>query len=93
VPDAINRPIRAVLITGLVAGTLDISDAFIFSYLYRGISPIRVLQSVASGALGQASYSLGLRSALLGLFFHFLIALTATTLFYLASRILPILLE
>lgn len=82
-----------MLIAGLVAGTFDISDAFIFSYLYRGISPIRVLQSVASGALGQDSYKLGMSSALLGLFFHFLIALTATTLFYLASRKLPILLQ
>jgi uncharacterized membrane protein YagU involved in acid resistance len=90
---AVSRSVRAVLITGLVAGTFDISDAFIFSYLYRGISPVRVLQSVASGALGQSSYSLGIRSALLGLFFHFLIALTATMLFYLASRKLPILLQ
>jgi hypothetical protein len=89
----IDRPLRAVLITGLVAGTLDITDAFVFSYLYRGVSPVRVLQSVAFGALGARSYSMGLLSATLGLFFHFLIALTATTLFYLASRRLSILLR
>ena len=90
---AIDRPIRAILIAALIAGTLDISDAFIFSYLYRGVSAVRVLQYVASGALGQGSFNLGLRSAALGLFFHFLIAFTATTLFYLASRKLPVLLQ
>jgi len=89
----IDRPLRAILTAGLIAGTFDITDAFVFSYLYRGVSPVRVLQSVAYGALGPSSYNLGLRSAALGLFVHFFIALTATSVFYLASRKLPILLQ
>ncbi len=89
----IDRPLRAILTAGLIAGTFDITDAFIFSYLYRGVSPVRVLQSVAFGALGPNSFNLGLRSAALGLCVHFFIALTATTVYYLASRKLPMLLE
>jgi hypothetical protein len=73
----------------LLVGTLDISDAFIF-YSFRGISPIRILQGIASGVLGRAAFGMGHRSALLGLFFHFLIAFCATTVFLLASRKLPV---
>jgi hypothetical protein len=73
----------------LLVGTLDISDAFIF-YGLRGISPIRILHSIASGVLGRPAYSLGYRSAILGLAFHFFIAFCATTVFLLASRRLPL---
>jgi hypothetical protein len=73
----------------LLVGTLDISDAFIF-YGLRGVSPIRLLQNIASGALGRAAFGMGHRSALLGLIFHFFIAFSATTVFLLASRKLPL---
>jgi len=73
----------------LLVGTLDISDAFIF-YSLRGISPIRILQGIASGALGRAAFGMGQRSALLGLFFHFFIAFSATCVFLLAARKLPL---
>jgi hypothetical protein len=73
----------------LLVGTLDISDAFIF-YNFRGISPIRILQGIASGALGRAAFGMGRRSALLGLSFHFFIAFCATTVFLLASHKLPV---
>jgi len=73
----------------LLVGTLDISDAFIF-YGLRGISPIRILQGIASGVLGRAAFSMGHRSALLGLFFHFFIAFSASTVFFLASGRLPL---
>lgn len=69
----------------LLVGTLDISDAFIF-YGLRGVSPIRILQGIASGVLGRAAFGMGYRSALLGLFFHFFIAFSATTVFLLAAR-------
>ena len=73
----------------LLVGTLDISDAFIF-YSLRGISPTRILQGIASGVLGRAAFGMGHRAALLGLFFHFFIAFSATTVFLLASRKLPL---
>jgi hypothetical protein len=86
-----DRPPLWKIIAGatLLVGTLDLSDAFIF-YSFRGVTPIRILQGIASGALGRAAFGMGHRSALLGLFFHFFIAFSATTVFLLASRKLPL---
>ena len=81
-----SRALRAILLGGLIAGTIDISYACIFSYLRRGTSPVRVLQSVASGALGRSAFDGGAWTAALGLVFHFLIATIAAAVYYLASR-------
>jgi len=82
-----------VLYGGLVVGVLDISDAMIFFGILYGVTPIRVLQSVAGGLLGRATYSGGLKTALLGLLLHFLIATILATVYYLASRVLPLLIK
>jgi uncharacterized membrane protein YagU involved in acid resistance len=81
-----SRALRAILLGGLIAGTIDISYAFIFSYLRRGTRPVRILQSVASGALGQDAFKGGAKTAAVGLIFHFLIATIAAAVYYLASR-------
>src|SRR5258708_7586807 len=81
-----SRAFRAILLGGLMAGTLDITYACIYSYVMRRTSPIRILQSVASGALGANAFTGGIKTAVLGLVFHFLIALTAAAVYYLASR-------
>ena len=48
-----------------------------------------VLQSVASGAIGRPAASAGgVKTAALGLFFHFLIATTAAAVYYFASRVI-----
>ena len=72
----------------LLVGTLDISDAFIF-YGLRGVSPIRILQGIASGIYGRPAMGMGNRSAVIGLICHFFIAFCATTVFLLAARKLP----
>ena len=82
----LTRAFRTILVGGLIAGTLDISYACIFSYIRRGTSPVRVLQSVASGALGRSAFDGGAKTAALGLVFHFLIATIAAAVYYLASR-------
>jgi uncharacterized membrane protein YagU involved in acid resistance len=74
---------------GLLVGILDISDAFIF-YGLHGVSPLRILQGIASGLLGRAAFTQGRRSALLGVVLHFFIAFTAATVYLLASRGLPL---
>ena len=71
---------------GLIAGTLDIIAACVSAWLRSGTNPVRVLQFVASGLLGAASFAGGATTALLGLALHFLIATVATALFYFASR-------
>jgi hypothetical protein len=86
-----SRTLSSILLGGLVAGAFDITYATVFSYLRKGISPIRVLQSVASGWLGPASFEGGVPTAALGLASHFFIALVAAAVYVLASRYLPIL--
>jgi hypothetical protein len=84
---------QPILIGGLIAGTLDITYACVFSYIRRGVSPIAVLQSVAAGALGAKATEGGMKTALLGLCFHFLIALIATAVYYFASRVFRFMVE
>jgi hypothetical protein len=82
----------AILWGGLIAGTLDILAAFISSGL-RGVSPTRVLQSIASGLLGADSFKGGFATAVFGLVLHFFIATTATAVYYAASRKLKVLVD
>ena len=81
---------RALLYGTLAVGVLDILDAFIFFGL-RGVRPIRILQSIAAGLLGRASFGGGWKTAALGLALHFFIAFVIVLVFLLASRRLPIL--
>jgi hypothetical protein len=73
----------------LLVGVLDLSDAFIF-YALRGIPPVRILQGIAGGIYGRAALGMGHRAAFIGLLCHFFIAFSATTVFLLASRKLPL---
>ncbi len=75
---------------GIVAAILDLLDPIIFFGL-RGVAPIKIPQSIASGVLGRGAYSGGVRTALLGLALHLFIALVWATVFVLASRFLPFL--
>ena len=82
---------RAILTGGLIAGAIDITYACVFSYVRRAVPPARILQSVASGALGPYAFEGGTPTAALGLVFHFLIALIWAATYYLASRKLRVL--
>jgi hypothetical protein len=76
---------RTLLIGWLVMGTVDILDAILMT-LYRGGSPPRMLQGIASGLLGRASFEGGTRTVLLGLGLHYFIALSVMLTYFLASR-------
>jgi len=80
-----------VLAGGLVAGTLDIVYAWAFWALKRGVSPTRILQSVAAGLLGQASFEGGARTAALGLVLHYFIALSMAIAYYVVAGRWPLL--
>lgn len=82
--------LSAILIGGAIGGTLDITYAIGFSAM-RGVPPLRILQSVASGLLGAPAFSGGALIAALGFALHFFIAFAAAAIFYLASRAMPIL--
>jgi hypothetical protein len=81
--------VRSVLLGGLVAGLLDILDAMIFWGFYRDVSPIRILQSIASGLLGREAFAGGAATALLGTALHFFIACCAALAYGAASLRFP----
>jgi|SRR5215472_1121784 len=84
------RPIPAVLVGGLIVGVLDLTYAIV---VYSPRKPILIPQTIASGILGPRSYSGGAQSAALGVVLHFLIALGAATVYYVASRKLGFLVQ
>ena len=77
---------QAILFGTLVVGTLDILDAFIFNGVRSGTPPGRILQFIASGLLGRASFDGGAAIKALGLLLHYFIAFVVVTLYILASR-------
>jgi hypothetical protein len=86
-----ERPALWKVIFGatLLIGTLDIADALIF-FGVQGVAPLRIPQGIASGVFGRASFGMGYRSAILGLIFHYFIAVSAATVYLLTSRKLPL---
>ena len=82
-----NKFIKAVLISGLIAGSLDATAACIQYYINTGNNPARVFRYVASAALGPETKTKDLYSmALWGLLFHYLIAMSFTLFFFLCFR-------
>jgi hypothetical protein len=54
-----SHPLVFVVAGGLVAGTLDIAYACVFWAIKRDVPVQRILQSVAAGLLGEASFEGG----------------------------------
>lgn len=77
--------IWAVLAGGSIAGALDILFAITFAYV-KGSSAERLLQTVASGLLGESSYAGGWAAAGLGLCLHFLISYLFACIFLVAAQ-------
>ena len=78
----------AVLAGGAAAGLIDLLYPVAAS-LPKGVEPIRVLQSVASGLLGRTAYQGGAATALLGTALHFALTLIMAAMFVAAARSLP----
>src|SRR5882724_4139567 len=73
------RPWQTILVSGLIAGTLDLVSAYI-AYGWN------VPRGIAAGLLGPGARQGGLGVYVLGICLHFFIALSAAAVFYLASR-------
>ena len=83
------RPIPAIFVGGLIAGVLDLLYAIL---VYSPKQPILIPQTIASGIVGtNRGYEGGMQTAALGVFLHFLIAIVAAAVYYLASRGIPFL--
>jgi len=92
VADSGPRPFAAILWGGLLSGIFDITQAFI-GFGFLGAKPFRILQHIAGGVFGARSMQMGWTSAALGLGFHFTVAFTAAAVYYLASRVLRVMVE
>jgi hypothetical protein len=86
------RALKAILAGGLIGGAFDITFACVAVWLYRGASPIRVGQSVASGLLGrEAALAGGVPIGLFGFALHFAMALIMAAIYYAAATRIPLL--
>jgi hypothetical protein len=84
-------PAVLVVAGGVVVGTLDILYACGYWALRRDVPAMRILQSVAAGLLGQASFEGGAATAALGLALHYFIALSMSLTYFLVARRWPLL--
>jgi len=75
---------KAILKTGLLAGTLDgIAAALLYS-IPSGKDPLNVYRFIASGVFGKEAFEGGVPMAMLGILFHYIIAMGWTVLFFAA---------
>jgi hypothetical protein len=82
--------LRALALGTLTVAILDIAEVLVF-YAVRGVSPLRILQAVAAGALGRAAFTGGMQSAVIGLLLHTFIAFVVVLVYHLAATRFPVL--
>ena len=81
-----NPAAFAILVGGSIAATFDIIYAIVYSWIRAQVPPIAIMQSVASGLLGQKAYEGGTATALLGLCLHYTMGFIIAAIFWFASR-------
>lgn len=85
-PSKRSSALLAIGVGGLIAGTIDLTQACI---LFGWDIPL----SISAGLLGRQAIHGGAGTYLLGVFLHFFIACSAAATYYLASRKLRFLVE
>jgi hypothetical protein len=79
-----NRFFKAILITTLVAGTLDILFAYTNTTIRSGQFPTKMFQYIAGGGLGMKdAMNGGIGIILVGVFFHYFISFFFSLLYFL----------
>ena len=81
---------RKILVATLVAGTLDILSACVYT-LIAGRAPITMLKGLASAILGNEAVKGGIGVALVGLLLHFAIMAVMVAFFVIAASRLSVL--
>jgi hypothetical protein len=80
---------QTIALSAGLAGLLDISATATVGSL-QGMPVKRLLQFVASGAIGKRAFTGGTATAAVGLAIHFLIAGAVATVYYTVSHVIPI---
>jgi hypothetical protein len=78
------NPAEIIVISECTSAVIDILTTMAITSA-QGMPPRKLLQFIASGALGDASFEGGANTALVGLGFHFIIALAASSAYFMAS--------
>lgn len=81
-----RNPLLPIVVGGLIAGTLDLTQACI---LFGWKVPL----VIAGGLLGRAAFHGGVGTYILGVVLHFFIAFSVTAIYYAASRRLTFLID
>ena len=88
------RPLETILLGGLIVGILDMLFAFVFYGFILKIPYLRIFQNVAAGLLGKdVAFAGGVKTFLLGLALHFIVATCIAAVYYLASLFMPFLIR
>lgn len=82
---AIHHSIGTVVAAGLVAGTIDIGAASLIS----GLSPVVILQAVASGLLGKGAFAGGAATATVGLCVQWVISIVIAAIYLVVTAPWP----
>jgi hypothetical protein len=85
---------QAVLLTTLVAGTLDIISAHVDQTIRTGSFPTKMFYAIAGGAIGlERAFTSGRWVLLLGIFIHYFISFSFTLFYFLIypsiKKVLP----
>lgn len=84
-----NRFWKAVLLTTLVAGTLDIIAAHVDQTIRTGKFPEKMFYVIAGGAIGlKNAFSGGRAVILLGIFIHYFISFSFTLFYFIIYPVL-----
>jgi hypothetical protein len=74
--------LETIVVTGICVGIIDGVAAVALTMARSGRSPLIVFQYIASGILGNAAFSGGMASVILGMACHFFIALSWSAVFF-----------
>jgi len=75
---------KTILLTGFIAGTLDMLGAIIvYCIIMKVVTPVQLLNGIASGVFGKTVIGSTTVTALIGLLFHYFIAFSFTTGYFL----------
>jgi hypothetical protein len=80
-----NAQLGAILLGGLVAGTIDVGSAC----LINGLGVVVILHAIASGLIGKASFTGGTSTAILGLLLQWAMALVIAAIYVAATSVRP----
>ena len=75
-----NSAIKTILFTSFIAGTLDMLGAIVvYCIIMKVVTPVQLLNGIASGIFGKTIIGSKTVMALIGLLFHYFIAMTFHT--------------